>query len=138
MMQGCVAEPTNDPVEEGQARILLVEDELLVRMMLVDELQELGFQVIEAATGDEAADALMTGTPVDIVFSDVRMPGTMDGLGLLDFVREHYVGLPVVLCSGTLSPDEAIERGAAAFIAKPFLLPYVAAVLKGLLKPHED
>lgn len=136
-MQSGVA-VSNVSIEQAKACILLVEDEVLVRMMVAEHLLERGFKVIEAATGDEAAEALMTGARVDIVLSDVQMPpGLMDGLGLLDFVRKHRAGVPVVLCSGTLLPEEAMNRGVAAFIAKPFVLPNVEMVLRTLLKQHD-
>lgn len=109
--------------------VLLVEDEVLIRAMLADELLDCGYNVICAASGDEAAEVIQSGVPIDIVLSDVRMPGRLDGLGLLEVVTKDRPGLPVVLCSGTLHPGEAINRGARDFVAKPFDMPQITDAL---------
>lgn len=62
--------------------ILIVEDDGLLRMAVADFLRDMGHAVVEATTGEEAVSILQTCTDVDVVFSDVQMPGTVDGLGL--------------------------------------------------------
>jgi DNA-binding NtrC family response regulator len=99
--------------------ILLVEDELLIRLMLADELREAGHHVIEACDADEAVIILQTVTP-DLIISDVRMPGSMDGMGLLALVRKSRPELPVIITSGHLQPAQAMAEGAASFVAKPY------------------
>lgn len=69
--------------ETTQQHVLIVEDEVLIRAPLAEHLREAGFNVIEANTADEAWSCLQTGMPVDLVFSDIRMPGSMDGLELV-------------------------------------------------------
>ena len=101
-------------------RLLVVEDEILIRMFVCDVLRDAGYDVVEAASGDEALDILKAGIPIDLVLSDVRMPGSTDGLALLEFVRKNLADLPVILTSGHLSSDIAIAQGAAQFLAKPF------------------
>lgn len=108
--------------------ILLVEDEFLIRMAVAEDLRADGYRVVEAASGEEACSVLLSGTEVDIVVSDVRMPGSMDGLGLLRFIRSHFARLPVVLCSGHLSPADA--EGAVAFLSKP----YTTDALSGIIE----
>lgn len=110
--------------------ILLVEDEFLIRMAMAEDLRAEGYAVVEAGTGDEARDMLLEGAEVDVVVSDVRMPGAIDGLGLLAFVRSNFSRLPVVLCSGHLQPDEARAKGAAAFLSKPYAVEALAAVIE--------
>jgi CheY-like chemotaxis protein len=105
---------------QNQTRLLVVEDEVLIRMYVCDVLREAGYDVIEAADGDQAVDVLKAGIAVDLVLSDVRMPGLTDGLALLAFVRQNLAGLPVILASGHLPPEIAFEEGAAQFLAKPF------------------
>jgi CheY-like chemotaxis protein len=103
-----------------QMRLLVVEDEIFIRMFVCDVLRDAGYDVVEAVSGDEALDILKSGLPIDLVLSDVRMPGATDGLALLAFVRKNLANLPVILTSGHLSPDIAMADGAAQFLAKPF------------------
>jgi DNA-binding NtrC family response regulator len=113
--------------------ILVVDDELLIRMMLTEHLIRQGYKVLEAASGDEAVEVVASGVRIDVVLSDVRMPGKRDGLGLLEFVRAHRPDLPTILCSGTLTAETAVARGAADFVPKPFTLPQIEATLKKVL-----
>jgi CheY-like chemotaxis protein len=103
-----------------RVRILVVEDELLIRMFVSDLLRDTGYDVVEAVNGDEALDILNAEVAVDLVLSDVRMPGSTDGLALLQFVREKLADLPVIITSGHLEPDVALAAGASQFLAKPF------------------
>ena len=103
----------------GLGCILLVEDEFLIRMLLADELRDVGYQVIEAVNADEALEVLRGLTP-DAIISDVMMPGSLDGMGLLAAVRETSPNLPVILMSGHADPMDAVAAGANQLIAKPF------------------
>ena len=86
-----------------QETILLVEDEILVRTVIADYLRTCGYKVIEAVGADEAILVLTRpDIAVDIVFSDVEMPGSMDGFGLSHWVRANRPGLDVIL-AGTLT-----------------------------------
>ena len=113
------------PAQPGGARgaacILVVEDEFLVRMMVSDFLRDAGFTVIEAFNADEAISILHSGATIDLMLSDVRMPGSMDGLGLLDYSRDMFPGLPVIITSGHLVPGDALAKGATQFLAKPYM-----------------
>jgi CheY-like chemotaxis protein len=102
--------------------ILVVEDELLVRMMLSDELRDAGYDVLEAYNADEALVILQSVARVDLIVSDVRMPGSMDGLGLLKEVKETFPAIPVIITSAHLHPGFATKDGAAVFFAKPYKL----------------
>ncbi|MEI9987777.1 MAG: response regulator [Aliidongia sp.] len=73
-----VPRPDEQP---GQAHILLVEDDVLVRFVVADRLREAGLAVIEAATADEALSYLAAGGRVDLAFTDIEMPGSMNGVG---------------------------------------------------------
>lgn len=103
----------------GLGCILVVEDEFLIRMLLADELRDAGYQVIEAINADEALEVLRGVTP-DAIISDVRMPGSIDGMGLLAAVRQSSPNLPVIIISADASPEDAIAAGANQFVAKPF------------------
>ena len=121
-----------------KAHILVVEDEVLIRMMVSDAFRDEGHSVIEAFNGDEAADLLMTGKAVDLIFSDVRMPGSLDGLGLLALVRDRFPDVPVILTSGHLEPREAMAEGARCFIGKPYLLGEVLTLVARELAEQDD
>lgn len=103
----------------GLGCILVVEDEFLIRMLLADELRDVGYQVIEAVNADEALDVLRGVTP-DAIITDVRMPGSIDGMGLLAVVRQRSPDLPVIMMSAHADPDDAVAAGASQFLAKPF------------------
>jgi CheY-like chemotaxis protein len=101
------------------AHILLVEDEAVVRVLLADEFRNAGLEVIEAATADEAWSYLRAGGRADLVFSDVSMPGSMDGLELRRRVRSTFPEIKVIITSGNLKPAERGEI--ETFLPKPFL-----------------
>jgi CheY-like chemotaxis protein len=101
-----VAEPPTDA--RGAAKtIVVVEDEVLVRLEIADYLRDCGYQVIEANNADEALEVLRSDTAVDLVFSDIQMPGSMDGFGLARWIREHQPGTRVILTSGIVKSAEA-------------------------------
>ncbi|WP_298215303.1 response regulator [Acidocella sp.] len=84
-----------------------MDDEVLIRFAIADYLRECGYHVIEAADAAEALE-LLESQPglVDLVFSDVQMPGEMDGFGLARWVRSNRQGLPVILTSGNARTAE--------------------------------
>ena len=130
--------PPEASLASPRGRILIVEDELLIRMMVGDELRDVGYDVLEAYNADEAVVMLNTGVQFDLIISDVRMPGSMDGLGLLTYVKASRPTLPVIIASGHLKRIEAEACGASSFIAKPFAVDVVvAAVAHALERPHE-
>ena len=85
--------------------ILVVEDEVLVRLAVADCLRDCGYQVSEAANVTEAKAVLQAGTPVDLVFSALRMPDEGDGFALARWIRQRHPGLPVILTSGLGETD---------------------------------
>lgn len=112
--------------------ILVVEDELLIRFMLSDGLRDEGYHVIEACNADEALTILKTTVP-DLIISDVRMPGSMNGLDLLRTVRESLTSLPVIITSGHLDPVTAISDGATQFVSKPYLMEALVEAVQRVL-----
>lgn len=112
--------------------ILVVEDELLIRLILSEELRDAGYHVIEACDADEALAVLKVLSP-DLLISDVRMPGSIDGMGLLALVRNTFPALPVIITSGHLDPAQALREGGAYFIAKPYLLESVVKAAQDLI-----
>jgi CheY-like chemotaxis protein len=80
--------------------VLIVEDEFIVRLTIAEYLRDEGYEVIEAGTADEALDVFKSGIAIDLLFTDVRMPGTMDGCELARRVRSEWPETPVILTSG--------------------------------------
>ena len=112
--------------------ILVVEDETLVRLWIADELRTAGFLVVEAVNADEALTVLRGSIPIDLVMTDVRMPGSLDGRELAKTVRAVWPDLKIILCSGDppASPDRmAID----AFFAKPCDPTRLVSLIKELL-----
>ncbi len=102
--------------------VLVVEDESVIRMMLVDELEDAGIAVIEANGADAAIAIMRNGAAICLVVTDVRMPGTMDGLGLAAWMRHHAPSVPIIITSGfvTESDCKAINPAVRSIISKPY------------------
>ncbi|QXQ08609.1 response regulator [Sphingosinicellaceae bacterium] len=113
--------------------ILVVEDEFLIRYWVADFLRDEGYNVLEALNGDEAVAILESGVPVDILFSDVRMPGKIDGLGLLAYVQEAHPSLPVVMASGHLINVPYSYETSTLFLQKPYTIAQVERAINTLL-----
>jgi CheY-like chemotaxis protein len=127
------------PPPEGDPRptVLVVEDVVLVRMLLADFLRTRKFDVIEAASGEEAARVLKTDCPVDIVVSDIYMPGAaMDGIALARWVQQHRQGVKVLLGSGvTFDLDDAdADLKVGPLLVKPYNLDHLEERLRDLLR----
>jgi DNA-binding NtrC family response regulator len=109
------------PQEDRQPQtVLIVDDEPAIRGFLYDYLSQCGFNPLTAASGDEAIELLEKDITIDLVFSDVRMPGKLDGFGLAHWVMEHRPGLPVLLASGDLGKVNATRELVAEIVAKPY------------------
>lgn len=100
--------------------VLVVDDEVLIRWIAGEILRDAGYDVVEAATADEAVKLLTAGVVCDVIFSDVNMPGAMDGLGLAAHVARTHPALPLVLTSGRMARDELERPGVAAVLPKPY------------------
>ncbi len=118
-----------------RAHILLVDDESALRELTAERLTELGFEVAQASTGDEAL-GLLEEFAFDVVITDLRMPGT-DGLSVLDAAVQRYPGIIVLVVTGYGTVKDAvgaIKRGATDFIAKPFQFEELKHVLHKALE----
>lgn len=100
--------------------VLVVEDEAIIRMMAVGIVEEAGLESIEAVDADEAIGILETRTDVRILFSDIRMPGSMDGLKLASVVRDRWPAIHIILTSGHCSRVDVNPLVADAFFPKPY------------------
>ena len=100
--------------------ILVVEDELLIRLMAVELVEAAGFEALSAANADEAIAILESRDDVRLVFTDVQMPGSMDGLRLAHAVRDRWPPVELIVTSGHrhVRADDLPDRG--RFFAKPY------------------
>lgn len=101
--------------------VLLVEDELILRELLIELISPLSLEVIECASADAALEHLERGT-TDLLLSDLRMPGSLDGWQLAQIVWTRWPGLPVILTSGHRMLDSYQMPAHSRFISKPWNL----------------
>ena len=102
-------------------KVLLVEDEPLIREMMAELLEDAGFDVTATCSGDEAA-ILLADDGFAVLLTDVTMPGTLDGIDLAEHAREIHPGLPVVFVSGRPETELRASRLSppAVFVRKPY------------------
>ena len=99
--------------------VLVVEDESLVRLGAVTIIEDAGFEVIEAASADEAIGILECRSDIRVVFTDIHMPGSMDGLKLAQAVRDRWPPIKIIVTSGRDYRRRTICRKADGFLLNP-------------------
>jgi CheY-like chemotaxis protein len=102
-------------------KVLLVEDELLVREVASEDLAEAGFEVTAASDGDEALAILREGTSFDLLFTDIRMPGSTDGWDLAREAKRVIPGLKVIYATGLGEAGDGLDEG-ECYVRKPYNL----------------
>ena len=101
--------------------VLVVEDEVFIRMSTVATLEDAGYSVLEAQDSADALRVLASHDEVRIIVTDVRMPGEMDGLGLVAWLQRERPALCALVVSANSCAEAAYKAGARAFLPKPFL-----------------
>ena len=100
--------------------VLVVEDEPLLRMAAIDLVEEAGFVAIEAGDADDAVRILETRHDIHIVFTDIDMPGSMDGLRLAAAVRAKWPPISIIVVSGHRKPEAGDLPPGSVFFPKPY------------------
>ena len=118
---------------KNQPTVLVVEDECLVRLDAAQTLREAGFAVVEAANADEALAVVARGEDVDLLFTDINMPGPIDGLELARRVNRLRPRVHVLLTSGKVRPGRGQIPGDGVFISKPYSSTAVARMVSAML-----
>lgn len=114
-------------------RVLVVEDEFLIRLTLSEALGDEGFEVLEAETGDAALPMLQPDAGIRLLLTDIQLPGSLNGRALVQRVRQTLPGLPVIFMTGRPEPDgEAPASPLDVFIAKPYTLTDICDAAKRL------
>ena len=119
------------PDDGVTARILIVEDDVLIRAAAAQYLRGAGFEVLEAVSVEQALELLQTG-PVQAVFADVKLPGTQSGLDLMRIVQADFPKVKVLLTSGVVKVDEVTTEG-ITLLRKPYFLFEVERHLRALI-----
>ena len=113
------------------SRVLLVEDELLVREVAAEDLAEIGFDVTAATDSDEAIGLLRDGEAFDLLFTDIRMPGSTDGWQLAREARERLPDIRIIYATGLGDAADGLEDG-ERYVRKPYSLSDLRSALTQL------
>lgn len=112
--------------------VLVVEDDVLINMAAVDAIVDHGYLALSAANADEALLVLAAHPEVDVLFTDIKMPGSIDGLALAGVTRRDRPRIDIVIASGTLHPSRNEMPAGAAFLPKPYSAKQIADALRRL------
>ncbi|KQV32871.1 response regulator [Rhizobium sp. Root1204] len=116
--------------------VLVVEDDPMQRMMAVDIVEEAGFTAIEAANADEAVLILEMRDDIRIMFTDIDMPGTMDGLLLASVVRDRWPPIEIIITSGKEGGSELQLPERSVFFPKPYDPEHLCSTLADFGESH--
>jgi two-component system, response regulator PdtaR len=113
--------------------VLIVEDEFLLRADAVEFMENSGFTVYEASNADEAIELLELHDDIRAVFTDIHMPGTMDGLKLTHYVRGRWPPVKLIITSGYARPPTEDMPVGSAFLPKPYRLETMVDSLRAMI-----
>jgi two-component sensor histidine kinase/ActR/RegA family two-component response regulator len=113
--------------------VLIVEDEMILRMRAVDIVEDAGFCPIEAINADEAISVLESRSDISLLLTDIQMPGTIDGLKLAHAVHERWPSIKIILVSGQVKPSEAERPANSRFFGKPLDVEQMITELKAMV-----
>src|SRR3984885_6413334 len=113
--------------------VLIVEDESLIRMGAISPIEDAGFIVYEAASADEAISLLERHREIRLIFTDIHMPGSMDGLKLAHYVRGRWPPVKIIVTSGQMKARGEDLPAGAVFIGKPYQAEDIALQVSKML-----
>jgi two-component sensor histidine kinase/CheY-like chemotaxis protein len=117
----------------GVPNVLVVEDEMVLRMRAVDIVEDAGFTPVEAVNADEAIAILESRSDIDLLFTDIQMPGSMDGLKLAHAVHARWPSIKIILVSGQVKPSDAERPADSRFFGKPLGIGQMIHVLQAMM-----
>ena len=120
----------------GRPVVLVVEDEALIRLSAIQSVEGAGYEALEAADADEAIKLLETRSDISLVFTDVHMPGTMDGLKLAHYIRDRWPPIRLMVASGVAILSERDLPSGTSFFRKPYREHSITDEMKRLLLEH--
>lgn len=107
-------------MNNGIAVVLVVEDSTIIRMGAVDLVLSAGYEALEVRDADEAIRILESRSDIDLVFTDVKMPGTMDGIKLSHYIRERWPPVKLIVASGAAILEESSLPAGSRYFSKPY------------------
>lgn len=107
-------------MNKGKRVVLVVEDNAIIRMGAVDLVLSAGYEALEAGDADEAIRILESRSDIDLVFTDVQMPGTMDGIKLSHYIRDRWPPVKLLVASGNAILEESSLPTGSRFFQKPY------------------
>jgi len=120
-----------------QKLVVVAEDESITRMVASEALASAGFEVVEAANAEEAlAIIAKQARLIQVLFTDIQMPGSMNGLALAKYTHDHWPWISVLVTSGAEQPTEAQMPECSRFLAKPYKLEQVLTNIRELADAH--
>ena len=120
------------PIEPA-TNVLVVEDEMVLRMRAVDIVEDAGFTAVEAVNADEALSILEERSDIALLFSDIQMPGSMDGLKLAHAVHERWPSIKIILVSGQVKLSDADKPMDSLFFGKPLDVKQMITELRAMV-----
>lgn len=107
-------------MNNGRNVVLVVEDDAIIRMAAMELVLSAGYEADEAGDADEAIRILELRSDIDLVFTDVQMPGTMDGIKLSHCIRDRWPPVKLIVASGKVILEESSLPGGSSCFAKPY------------------
>jgi CheY-like chemotaxis protein len=115
------------------AVVLVVEDEMLLRMRAVEMVEDAGFTSVEAVDADQAVAILESRSDIALLFTDIQMPGSMDGLKLAHAVHQRWPPIKIILVSGQLKPADLDLPADSRFYGKPLDAKIMIAQMRNMI-----
>lgn len=132
------ADAPRNSIESAQPpTVLVVDDDVLVRVAISANLRDAGFQVLEAASAHDALGVMLADMPIDLLLTDLQMPGAMDGFGLALAARGAAPDMKVLVMSSFLPESTGSRLSPFEYIEKPFPPQTLIARVRALLGEHE-
>jgi two-component sensor histidine kinase/ActR/RegA family two-component response regulator len=123
----------SSPPDDPSTNVLVVEDELVLRMRAVDLVEDAGFTAVQAVNADEAISILESRSDISLLFSDIQMPGSMDGLKLAHAVHDRWPSIKIILVSGQVKVADSDKPADSRFFSKPIEVDQMIAELHEMI-----
>jgi two-component sensor histidine kinase/CheY-like chemotaxis protein len=124
--------------ERTMSKVLIVEDEMMLRLRAVDLVEEAGFSPVQAVDADEAIAILESRSDISLLFTDIQMPGSMDGLKLAHAVHDRWPAIKIILVSGQARPTDAERPAESRFFRKPVDLLKLVPAMQAMVADSKD
>src|SRR5215218_10195821 len=113
--------------------VLVVEDEMILRMRAVDIVEDAGFNPVEAVNADQAISILESRSDISLLFTDIQMPGSIDGLKLAHAVHDRWPAIKIILVSGQVKPSDSERPADSRFFGKPLAVQQMISELQEMV-----